>query len=52
MTEKLITLTQLRTLASRILEYFKANITHGALTVSDDEEGNVTVTFTETKGES
>lgn len=38
-------------LANRILEYFKENIIHTEFNVSDDEEGNVTITVTEKKGE-
>lgn len=51
MKNELTTLTHLRNLANRILEYFKANIIHTEFNVSDDEEGNVTITVTEKKGE-
>lgn len=44
--KQLITLQQLQLLANRVLQYCKG-IKHTTVTVSDDDDGNVTVTIVE-----
>ena len=49
--KQLITLQQLRLLASRIVQYCK-NLKHTTVSVTDDDAGNVTVTIVEPEVES
>lgn len=48
--KELITLSHLRLLATRLLEYCKEHVATTTLDVSDDGDGNVTVTVAEKQG--